>query len=122
LTAFLILRVKFAVVLAFVVAIIDLLPLLGVGTILIPWAVISFASGDYSRGVFLIVTYGVIAVVRNIVEPKLIAGQIGLPPIATLLAMYVGFCAIGVLGMALFPIGLIMLKHLNDRGYVKLWK
>jgi predicted PurR-regulated permease PerM len=52
----------------------------------------------------------------------MIGRQIGLPAIATLIAMYVGFCSVGVLGMVLFPIGLIMVKHLNDKGYVKLWK
>ena len=94
----------------------------GVSLILIPWSIVSFINGDFMRGVILIVTYGVIAIVRNILEPKLVGSQIGLPPIATLLAMYIGFSAVGILGMALFPIGLIMLKHLNDRGYVKLWR
>ena len=122
LAAFLIMRVQFAVLFALLLAVIDLLPLLGVGTVLIPWAAVSFLNGDFVRGTALIVTYGVIAVVRNILEPKLVGSQIGLPPITALLAMYIGFRVIGIMGMALFPIGLIMLKHLNDKGYVRLWK
>jgi sporulation integral membrane protein YtvI len=122
LTAFLILRIQFAIVLALIIAVIDLIPMIGVGSVLVPWALVSLITGNFIRAVTLVVTFGVIAVVRNILEPKLVGGQIGLPPIATLLAMYIGFSAIGVIGMALFPIGLVVLKQINDRGYIHLWK
>ena len=122
LISFLIMRIPFAILLALLLAVIDLIPLIGIGSVLVPWAIISIISGNYTRAVMLIVTFGVISIIRNILEPKLVGSQIGLPPIATLLAMYIGFSTIGVLGMALFPIGLVVLKHLNDREYVKLWK
>jgi predicted PurR-regulated permease PerM len=68
------------------------------------------------------IVYAVNIIVRNLLEPRLIGRQIGLPPIVTLIAIYVGYSAIGVSGMILFPIALIMVKHLNDKGYLKLWK
>jgi sporulation integral membrane protein YtvI len=120
--AFCVMRIEFAVLLALVIAIIDALPILGAGTVLIPWALISLMGGGVSRAVMLLVTFGVILIVRRVVEPKLIGAQLGMPPIAMLFAMYVGYRAAGFVGMALFPIGLIMVKHLNDRGYLHLWK
>jgi sporulation integral membrane protein YtvI len=120
--AFYVMRIEFAILLALVIALIDALPILGAGAVLVPWAVVSLAGGDVPRAVTLLVTFCVIIIVRRVLEPKLVGGQLGLPPIATLVAMYVGFCAVGILGMALFPIGLIMLKHLNDKGYIRLWR
>lgn len=120
--AFLFLRIDFAILLALLVAIVDLLPVLGSGAVLVPWALIALIGGNIRTGVALIVIFIVNIVVRSILEPKMIGSQIGLPAIATLFAMYVGFCSAGVLGMVLFPIGMIMVKNLNDRGYVRLWK
>lgn len=120
--AFLLMRIDFAILLALLVAVVDLLPVLGSGAVLVPWAILSMIGGNINNGIALIVVFGVNTVVRSILEPKMIGRQIGLPPIATLIAMYVGFCSVGVLGMVLFPIGLIMVKHLNDKGYLKLWK
>jgi predicted PurR-regulated permease PerM len=74
------------------------------------------------RGVTLLIAFVVVLLVRNILEPKFIGGQLGLPPIAAMIAMYVGLCVAGVLGMVLFPMGFIMVKHFNDKGYVKLWR
>lgn len=120
--AFLFMRIEFAILLALLVAVVDLLPVLGSGAVLVPWAIVTMIGGNVTNGITLLIIYVVNILVRNLLEPKMIGQQIGLPPIATLIAMYVGFSAIGVLGMVLFPIGLIMLKHLNDRGYLKLWK
>lgn len=120
--AFLFMRIDFAILLALLVAFVDLLPVLGSGAILVPWAMMTFIGGNYKNGIALIVIFLVNTVVRSLLEPKMIGRQIGLPAIATLIAMYVGFCSAGVVGMVLFPIGLIMVKHLNDKGYLKLWK
>ncbi|UOO38505.1 sporulation integral membrane protein YtvI [Oscillospiraceae bacterium CM] len=120
--AFLVLRIEPAILLALLVAVVDALPVLGSGTVLVPWALVLLLGGNYQTAVTLIVLFGVNALFRNILEPKLIGKQIGLPPIATLIAIYVGFCTVGVIGMVLFPIGLIMIKHLNDKGYIRLWK
>ena len=120
--AFMIMRIGFAILLALLVSVIDALPVLGVGTVLIPWAIVSLISGDIHGAVTLAVTFGVTTLVRGILEPKFVGAQLGIPAIATLLAMYIGFRSFGVLGMVLFPIALILLKHLNDRGLLRLWK
>ena len=119
--AFLLLRIEFAVLLALLVAVVDALPVIGSGAVLIPWALVSLIGGNIPTAVMLAVIYGINIVVRNILEPKLIGKQIGLPPIITLMAIYVGYSAVGVAGMILFPIAIIMVKHLNDKGYIKLW-
>jgi sporulation integral membrane protein YtvI len=119
---FLALRIDFAILLALIVAFIDMLPVLGVGTILAPWGAIALLGGDTGQGILLLSGFVVILLVRNVLEPKFVGGQLGLAPIAALMAMYIGFCVAGILGMALFPLGLIMIKHLNDRGYLRLWK
>ena len=120
--AFAIMRIPYSVLIAAVVALIDALPVFGTGTILIPWAIITLIGGETHLAVGLALTYGVVSLVRSILEPRLIGGQIGLHPVVTLIAMYIGFCTVGVLGMILFPLGIIMLKQFHDRGYVKLWK
>jgi sporulation integral membrane protein YtvI len=114
--AFLILRIEFAILLALLVAVVDLLPVVGSGAVLIPWALVSLIGGNYKTAVTLGIVYAVNIIVRNLLEPRLIGRQIGLPPIVTLIAIYVGYSAIGVSGMILFPIALIMVKHLNDKG------
>ena len=120
--AFLFMRIEFAVLLALLVAVIDALPMLGSGTILIPWALVSLIGGDTRFAFGLVLLFAFNTILRNLIEPKLIGTQIGLSPFATLLALYIGFCAAGVLGMLLFPLGLILLKQLNDKGYIRLWK
>lgn len=103
-------------------AVVDILPVLGTGTVLIPWAVYSLITGNLGMGIGLLVLYAVITVVRQIVEPKLVAGQLGLSPIVTIAALYFGLKVFGVLGMFVTPILVIMLKLLNDEGIIKLWK
>ena len=120
--AFLFMRIDFAILLALLVSFVDLMPVLGSGAVLVPWAIVTMIGGNLKNGIALLVIFLVNTAVRNLLEPKLIGRQIGLPPIVTLIAMYVGFCSAGVVGMILFPIGLIMVKHLNDKGYLKLWK
>ena len=103
-------------------AVVDILPVLGTVTVLIPWAAYSLITGNLGMGIGLLVLYAVITVVRQIVEPKLVAGQLGLSPIVTIAALYFGLKVFGVLGMFVTPILVIMLKLLNDEGIIKLWK
>lgn len=91
---------------AFAIALFDILPVLGTGGILIPWAAIRLLSGDIRRAVGLLVLWGIISVVRNIIEPKIVGKQVGLHPLATLISMYVGTKLFGVIGLFLLPIGL----------------
>lgn len=120
--AFFILGINYAGLLAFATALIDALPVFGTGTVLIPWAIFELISGGTGKAIGLFITYCVIALVRSFLEPKFIGKQIGLSPIVTLIAIYIGFCCAGVMGMIIFPLVIITLKQCNDKGYIKLWK
>ena len=122
LAAFIIMRLDFAPLLAAVISLIDALPVFGVGTVLIPWALFSLISGGYRRAIMLLALYAAVSLVRSILEPKLLGSQCGLHPAATLLAIYSGYRLLGVSGMIFFPIGLMLLKQFNDRGWISLWK
>lgn len=113
---------SYIMVIAAVTAIVDILPVLGTGTVLIPWALYSLITGNIGMGIGLLVLYAAITVIRQIIEPKLVAGQLGLSPIVTIAALYFGLKVFGVLGMFVTPILIIMLKLLNDEGIIKLWK
>lgn len=104
------------------IAFIDIIPVLGTGTVLLPWAVISFIVGNIGMGIGLLVLYVVILVIRQIIEPKLVAGQVGLPPIATIIAMYVGSKTLGVLGFFILPFIVILIKVYNDAGLIHVFK
>ena len=79
---------------------------------MVPWAIISALNGELSLGIALIVIFAIILIVRQLVEPKVVSGQIGIHPIFTLIAMYTGFKTIGVLGLFIGPIILIILKNI----------
>lgn len=119
---FLLLRVKGAVGIAAVTALIDALPVFGTGVVLVPWGLYSVLLGDIRRGVMLLVCWGTVNLVRSCTQAKLLGDQIGLDPIASLLAIYVGWRVWGVWGMLLFPILFVTLQQLNDRGVIHLWK
>ena len=116
------LRHPYALLLSFLIALIDALPVFGTGTVLIPWALVSCMAGQVPFGIALLALYAVITLVRTVLEPKIVAAQAGLPPLAALAAMYVGFCVLGVVGMLLFPVALLFVKQLHDAGYLRLWK
>ncbi len=113
---------KYIVIIAAVTAIVDIVPVLGTGTVVIPWAVYSLFTDSIPMAIGLIVIYIVISVIRQIIEPKLVAGQLGLPPFVTIIGMYVGLKLFGFIGMLIMPIMIIMLKLLNDEGILHIWK
>lgn len=119
---FSLMKIPYSVLLAAIVALIDALPVLGTGTVLIPWAIIELIAGNGRRAIFIAVIYGVVTIVRSFIEPRIIGRQIGLHPAAMLCAMYIGFCALGIAGMIFLPIILVLLKQFNDKGYIRLWK
>jgi len=119
---FKILRIDMAFLYAVLTAIVDILPVLGTGTVLIPWALGCLLLGDTGRGLALLVLYAVGLIVHTLLEPRLLAGQADLPPITALLAMYLGFRFLGVGGMILFPVVLLLLKQFQDAGVIHLWK
>ena len=104
----LILRVKNAPLTALLIAFIDILPVLGTGTVLIPWALISIALGKTYLGFGIIIVYLIITVVRNFLEPRVIGGQIGINPLLTLLTMFIGLKLFGFVGMIITPIAFIV--------------
>lgn len=111
---FAILRLPYPALLGIVVAVVDILPVLGTGLVLLPWALICAIIGNYFLGIGLLVLYIVITVVRNIVEPKLVGNQIGLHPLATLISMFVGLQLFGLIGLLAFPITLSILVQFKD--------
>lgn len=120
--AFLLLRLDFAVLLAALTAVVDALPILGSGTVLIPWSVIAALSGDYSLCIGLLAAYGAVTLLHSCLQAKLVGDHLGLHPLVSLASIYIGWCVAGVLGMLLAPIAAITLKQLHDRGILTLWK
>ncbi len=109
----------YIVVISLITAIIDVIPVLGTGTVLIPWALWQlFVSGNIGMGVGLIIMYVAITVIRQVIEPKLVGDELGLPSFVTLMAMYLGSQLFGFLGLFLLPLTLAVLVALNDEGIV----
>ena len=107
----LVLQVDYPLVLGLASAGIDALPVLGSGIILIPWGLFRFLQGNTAAGVGLLVLYGVSALLRTALEPRLLGKQMGLDPLLTLAALYGGYHFLGLPGMILFPIGAMLLKQ-----------
>ena len=118
----LLIRQPYALLLAAIIAVIDALPVFGTGTFLLPWAALCLLLQQTPKAIALGAIYAVITLVRSFLEPKVMAAQVNLPPLAALIAMYIGFCTMGVTGMILFPVALLFLKQLQDAGYLHLWK
>lgn len=112
----------YIVIISVVTAIVDIIPVLGTGTILIPWTVIALIMGNYPMALGVGLMYAIITVIRQIIEPKFVGGQLGLPSFVTISAMYIGLKTMGVLGVFIAPLIIIMLKLLNDEGIIHLWK
>lgn len=119
---FLIFRFDSPLVLAIIIAIVDILPVLGVGTILLPWALISLLAGSPIRALILICMYVVITIVRQILEPKVIGDHVGMMPLLTLFCIWVGLKLFGFVGMFMLPITVVVLKNLQDSGKIHFWK
>ncbi len=105
---FLILSVNRAFLLAVIISVVDLLPVLGTGTVLVPWAVISVLSNDLQLGIGIAILYIITILVRNFLEPKIIGMQVGVNSLFTLMAMFLGLKVLGFSGLVLFPIILIV--------------
>ena len=115
LAGFYLLGIKHALLLAALTAVIDILPVLGTGTVLVPWAAVLFILGDIGTAGGIIVLYAVITVIRNFAEPRIIGGQMGINPLFTLLAMFIGIKLFGVAGIFLLPVALIVtVKYYKD--------
>ncbi len=104
-----VLRVPYAPLWAAAVALVDAFPILGTGTVLLPWALVCFLQADTVRAVGLLSIYAVISLTRSVLEPKLVGSHLGLDPLATLAALYAGYQLWGLAGMLLSPILAVVL-------------
>lgn len=98
---------------AAVIALLDLLPVIGSGTVLIPWGIWGFVSGDQIMGCGMIVLWAVISFIRQFAEPKIISNQIQLHPLITLISMYIGLKVAGIVGLLFMPVLCLLIKHLT---------
>lgn len=112
---FTVLKVRYAFLIAILVAFLDLLPFFGTGTVLIPWAVIKFLSGDYTMVIGLLIIWGVGQLARQLIQPKIVGESVGLAPIPTLFLLFIGYKTSGVVGMIIaVPIGIIVLTMYEE--------
>lgn len=108
----LILRVEYAITIGLLTGLVDLLPYLGTGTVFIPWIIYLFFKGKYSLVIGLAVLYGVVVIFRQIIEPKIVAENVGLDPMLTLVALFVGLQLFGFLGLIVGPVSLVIINAL----------
>lgn len=117
-----ILDIRFALPIAAIVAILDIMPVVGTGGVIIPWAITELILKNFTLGIGLLILYLTVTVVRNIIEPRIVGHQIGLHPIITITVMYAGLRLFGFAGLLLAPIITILVKYLNDTGKIHLFK
>ena len=118
----LLLGVDAAVLIALLIALFDILPVVGSGTVLIPWAIITAILGNYRLAAGLLLLYVVIVIVRNVIEPKIVGQQVGLHHIVTLLSMVVGTYVFGPIGLLGLPVALAIAVSMNDAGVIRLFR
>lgn len=116
LAGFLITGQSYALLLALGLAVLDFIPLLGSGTVMIPWAVIAFLTRNYPTAIAVILIWSVIAVFRRTAEPKVVGDQTGLSPVLSLVSIYAGMKVGGVMGMILGPIVVLVVLNLVGIG------
>ena len=104
------------------IAVLDILPVLGSGTVLIPWAIGSFITGDFWLGIKLLILYAVITAIRQVMEPRIVGTQLGLHPLVSLAGMFIGTQMFGVWGLFGTPIFLSLIVYLNKREIIHIFK
>ncbi len=113
---FLLLKIPYGPLVAFLIAILDFLPFFGTGAVMIPWAIIKFLSADYQMAIWLLVIWGVGQLLRQIIQPKIVGDSMGIAPLPTLVLLFIGYRMAGVVGMIVaVPIG-ILLINMNRAG------
>ncbi len=119
---FLALRVSNPFGIAAIIALADALPVLGTGTVVIPWAIISLLQQRFYLALGLILLYLIVTAVRQFIEPKVVGDQLGIPPIVSIICIYLGFVWFGVLGAILFPVTMNIIISLQRAGKIHVWK
>lgn len=115
-----ILDVSYAALISLLIVMVDILPILGVGSAFTPWIIITFIQGNYYLGIGLSILLVVIITVRRVIEPKILGERIGLGALATLISIWIGFKVMGILGIFLFPLALIFYKALVKVGVINI--
>lgn len=116
------LRTANAIPVAAGIAVFDALPFLGTGAIMIPWAAVELLQGNYRYAFGIAILYAIVTVIRNIIEPKIVGDKLGLNPIVSLTAIYLGFKVFGVLGMIVMPILTQIVIDLHKKGSIRLFR
>lgn len=114
--------IEYALLLSVIIAIIDALPLFGSGTILIPWSIYNLIVGNYSIGIGLLGIYGIIFVTRQVMEPRILASQIGVYALVTVMAVYIGYSIMGFFGLIVGPVLVVVLQMLQNVGVLPKFK
>lgn len=114
-------KTDYIFVIALCTAIVDIFPVFGTGTVLIPWAAYQFFTHNAATGIGLLIIYGTITFVRQIIEPKLVSANVNMNPVITLMAMYIGLQVFGPLGILILPLTCIFIITLNNEGIIHLW-
>ena len=113
--AFFIFKIDPSITLALIISLVDILPIFGVGTIMVPWGVVLMLLGNLSKGVVIIAIYIFVTTVRQIIEPKIISQTIGLPAVITLPLMFIGLKLFGVVGLFVLPMIVTVIYDLYKR-------
>lgn len=113
--------IDYALTMGVVVGLVDILPVLGPGAVFIPWIIIEFILGKKKLSLLLLLLYGSVVVVRQLLQPKVIGEQVGIHPLSALVAMYVGLKVLGVLGLVIGPMLLVLFKALSKSGLFSRW-
>lgn len=107
-----IIDVPYAILISLGIAILDIIPVLGAGLVMIPWSIISFIAGQNKMGINLSIIYIVLLILRQIIEPKIVGKEIGLRPLYTFGATILGAAILGPLGVILGPIIAIIINSI----------
>lgn len=113
---------SYGLLLALGLAVLDFIPLLGAGVVMVPWAAVALMVGNYFRAVVVIVIWGVVALFRRVAEPKFVGDQTGLSPVLALVSIYVGMRVGGVVGMIFGPVVALIGLNLLGLGLLDGWK
>lgn len=113
--------VKQFVLIAFLIAVFDILPILGSSMIMLPWSIITLIRGDYKQGIILFIVYLVVVIARQFFEPKIVGEHVGLHPIITLAAMFIGLKLFGGYGLFGLPILCAVIMQLETAGVISLF-
>ncbi|MDI6605113.1 MAG: sporulation integral membrane protein YtvI [Thermoanaerobacteraceae bacterium] len=113
---------NYAFLLGLIVSFIDILPVLGSGSVLVPWAIYNIAVKNYMVGVYILILYGIVTIVRQLIEPKIVGQSIGLHPLVTLLSMFIGAKLFGGFGLIMGPVFVVIFKAFQKAGIIPAWK